>query len=146
MIKSEIDATVAGIRALRKAGGTIVQFSVSDRERAAMTHKMNKARDIENMKDDPVWFKQNREDTKYKQWQDGMYVMLEDLEFVAWAIIEDSLRESVYFVNKFHFNRGGKEDCIGVDCKDAGLWWSNELKTKITRAQALYIATGDTDI
>tara|TARA_R110000764_G_scaffold176955_2_gene263172 strand:+ start:6362 stop:6529 length:168 start_codon:yes stop_codon:yes gene_type:complete len=48
MIKSEIDATVEAIRALRKAGGKDVQFSVSDRERAAMKRKMDAARLIED--------------------------------------------------------------------------------------------------
>jgi hypothetical protein len=147
MIKSEIDATVAAIRALRKAGGKDVQFSVSDRERAAMTHKMNKARDIENMKDDPVWFKQHREDTKYKQWQDGMYVMLDDLDGdYELALVEDSLRRSVYVTDKTYFYIDDNEDCIGVQDKDAGVWWPQDCKLKITRAQALYIATGDTDI
>jgi hypothetical protein len=85
------------------------------------------------------------EDTKYVQWEDGMYVMLDSLKCdYEKALIENSLGESVYFVNKVHFNMEGIEDCIGVYCKDAGLWWSNELKTKITRAQALYIATGET--
>ena len=90
---------------------------------------------------------QHREDTKYLQWADGMYVMLEDLlcDYER-ALIEDSLRGSVYLENKKHFSRQAHEDCIGVDCKGTGLWWSNELKLKLTRAQALYIATGDTDI
>jgi hypothetical protein len=147
MIKSEIDATVEAIRALRKAGGKDVQFSVSDRERAAMTHKMNKARDIENMKDDPVWFKQHREDTKYVQWADGMYVMPDDLEcdYEA-ALIEDSLRDSVYLIDKGQFYTISDEDCMGVDGGEAGLWWSAELSIKLTRAQALYIATGDVNI
>jgi hypothetical protein len=152
MIKSEIDATVAAIRALRKAGGKDAQFSVSERERAAMTHKMSKARDIENMKDDPVWFKQHREDTKYLQWSDGMYVMLDDLadpidlQGYVLAVVENSLRDSVYFNQKVHFYNGGGVDCIGVDIEFAGRWWCEDLKTKITRAQALYIATGDVNI
>jgi hypothetical protein len=147
MIKSKIDATVSAIRALRKAGGKDAQFSVSDRERAAMTHKMSKARDIENMKDDPVWFKQHREDTLYKQWQDGMHVMLDDLECDhELAIVENSLRDSVYFSQKVHFYNGGGVDCIGVDIEFAGRWWAEDLKTQLTRAQALYIATGDVNI
>jgi hypothetical protein len=147
MIKSEIDATVEAIRAFRKAGGKDAQFSVSDRERAAMTHKMNKARDIENMKDDPVWFKQHREDTLYKQWQDGMYVMLDDLKCDhELAIVENSLRDSVYFSQKVHFYNGEGVDCIGVDFEFAGRWWAEDLKTQLTRAQALYIATGDVNI
>jgi 4-hydroxy-3-methylbut-2-en-1-yl diphosphate synthase IspG/GcpE len=52
MIKSEIDANVAGIRALSKAGGKVVQVSVSDRERAAMKRKMDAARVIEDRRID----------------------------------------------------------------------------------------------
>jgi hypothetical protein len=52
MIKSEIDATVAAIRALRKAGGKDVQFSASEREKAAMIHRMDKARKIEDRRID----------------------------------------------------------------------------------------------
>jgi hypothetical protein len=151
MIKSEIDATVAGIRALSKAGGKDVQFSVSDRERAAMTHKMNKARDIENMKDDPVWFKQHREDTKYKQWQDGMYVKDSDLKCdYERALIENSLRNSVYYLGPYPFlDRLPFGPHYGVFFGMAGAWVginSISSTTKLTRAQALYIATGDTDI
>jgi hypothetical protein len=51
-VKTEIDATVAGIRALRKAGGKDAQFSVSDRERAAMKRKMDAARLIEDRRID----------------------------------------------------------------------------------------------
>jgi hypothetical protein len=145
-VKTEIDATVAGIRALRKAGGKDVQFSVSDRERAAMTHKMNKARDIENMKDDPVWFKQHREDTKYVQWEDGMYVMLDDLDGdYEPALVEDSLRGSAFYKREALFSQISNEDRLGVFNNKAGLW-SNVNIRNITRAQALYIATGDTDI
>ena len=112
-----------------------------------MKIKMNKARDVENMKDDPVWFKQHREDTKYKQWEDGMYVMLDDLDCdYERALVEDSLRCSVYpavdcFVAVY------KEDCIGVCSNHAGYWHGRGIdQTKLTRAQALYIATGDADI
>jgi hypothetical protein len=52
MIKSEIDATVTAIRALRKAGGKDAQFSVSERERAAMKRKMDAARVIEDRRID----------------------------------------------------------------------------------------------
>jgi hypothetical protein len=91
--------------------------------------------------------KQHSEDTKYLQWADGMYVMLDDLLCdYEMALIENSLRHSFYLTDKDHFKNTGSEDCVGVDIKHAGLWWSRDLKTKLTRAQALYIATGDTDI
>jgi hypothetical protein len=90
---------------------------------------------------------QHREDTKYVQWQDGMYVMLDDLlcDYEA-ALIEDSLRRSVYpavdcFVIAY------REDCIGVYGNHAGYWDGNGIdQTRITRAQALYIATGDNNV
>jgi hypothetical protein len=113
-----------------------------------MTHKMNKARDIENMKDDPVWFKQHREDTLYKQWADGMYVMLEDLEcYYEMALVENSLRDSVY-KDYTEFSFGTYENCIGVLLHASGYWDQehSSFKTKLTRAQALYIATGDVSI
>ena len=88
---------------------------------------------------------QHREDTKYLKWADGMYVMLEDLECdYEKALIEDSLRDSVYARGSDHFKVGGSEDCLGVDIEHAGLWWHEDLKIKLTRAQALYIATGET--
>jgi hypothetical protein len=98
--------------------------------------------------------KQHQEDTKYLQWQDGMYVMLKDLlcDYEK-ALVENSLRDSVYFKRESYFKKAGEkilkgalysEDCLGVGLFGAGLWWSLELDTKITRAQALYIATGDT--
>jgi hypothetical protein len=91
--------------------------------------------------------KQHREDTKYVQWGDGMYVMLDDLlcDYER-ALVEGSLRRSVYpavdcFVIAY------REDCIGVYGNHAGYWDGNGIdQTRITRAQALYIATGDTDI
>ena len=84
---------------------------------------------------------QHIEDTKYLTWEDGMYVMLEDLECeYELALIENSLRDGVYFKRKRYFRRDGAEDCLGVD------WWSEDLSTKLTRAQALYIATGDVSI
>ena len=90
---------------------------------------------------------QHREDTKYVQWGDGMYVMLDDLLCdYELALVEDSLRRSVYFTNIIDFKRYRREDCLGVDEGLAGLWWEGEMQTKLTRAQALYIATGDTDI
>jgi hypothetical protein len=90
--------------------------------------------------------KQHQEDTKYVQWQDGMYVMLEYLlcDYEA-ALVENSLRGSVYFRGNFFFERVGDEDTLGVHRGNAGTFWDN-FDVKITRAQALYIATGDTDI
>ncbi len=87
------------------------------------------------------------EDTKYLQWQDGMYVMLDDLLCdYELALVEDSLRRSVYFKGGGPFLMWTIEDSVGVlDCM-AGAWGGVNLKIKLTRAQALYIATGDTDI
>ena len=93
-----------------------------------------------------VYLNEHQEDTKYKQWADGMYVMLDDLDGdYELALVEDSLRDSVYFDYGMYFKLGGHEDCLGVDASCAGLWWSEELSIKLTRAQALYIATGDTN-
>jgi hypothetical protein len=90
--------------------------------------------------------KQHREDTKYKQWQDGMYVMLDDLEDdYEKAIVEDSLRRSVYYKRLDYFLTEGDEGLLGVRLSDAGLWFSVGTN-KLTREQALYIATGDADI
>mgnify|MGYP003629657339 CR=1 FL=1 len=115
-----------------------------------MKRKMNKARDIENMKDDPVWFKQHREDTRYVQWQDGMYVMLDDLDGdYELALVENSLKDSVYFSTPVYFGVARVDNYLGVlDC-ESGLWRYTvrlSLETKLTRAQALYIATGDVSI
>ncbi len=88
---------------------------------------------------------QHQEDTKYLQWQDGMYVMLDDLlcEYET-ALVEDSLRRSVYFRGKKYFNVSKSlENKMGVNCGFSGYWFS-DFGVKITRAQALYIATGDT--
>jgi hypothetical protein len=89
---------------------------------------------------------QHREDTKYVQWADGMYVMLDDLlcDYER-ALIEDSLRRSVYFSGDMHL---GGEAYMGVLLNDAGYWETPYYIEfiKLTRAQALYIATGDTDI
>ena len=98
---------------------------------------------------------QHLEDTKYKQWADGMYVMLDDLEGdYELAVVENSLRDSVYFNESSYFEplefvvSFGKEDTIGVLGGDAGTFWHNEGEhtIKLTRSQALYIATGDTDM
>ena len=88
---------------------------------------------------------QHREDTKYLQWQDGMYVMLEDLECdYEKALIEDSLRDSVYFFHKNIFLNSG-QDVLGVNNSIAGFWFSS-LNHRLTRSQALYIAAGETNI
>jgi hypothetical protein len=93
---------------------------------------------------------QHREGTKYVQWGDGMYVMLDALlcDYEA-ALIEDSLRGCVYFDADFYFEVYGWEDCLGVNDARSGIWGRDDKEymfIKITRAQALYIATGDTDI
>ena len=94
--------------------------------------------------------KQHQEDTKYKQWQDGMYVMLDDLDGdYELALVEDSLRGSVYYTLNEFFDVAKPDNCLGVLDGESGLWRCAErlpLKTKLTRAQALYIATGDTDM
>jgi hypothetical protein len=91
--------------------------------------------------------KQHLEDTKYKQWEDGMYVMLDDLDGdYEKALVEGSLMDSVYFRGRSHlFFQASNEDRLGVFLSKAGLW-SEVSKTKLTRAQALYIATGDVNI
>jgi hypothetical protein len=95
---------------------------------------------------------QHREDTLYKQWQDGMYVMLDDLadpidlQGYVLAVVENSLRRSRYFDPERSFFTIQNEDCLAVNLSDAGYWWSDELSVKLTRAQALYIATGDVNI
>jgi hypothetical protein len=96
--------------------------------------------------------KQHQEDTKHKQWADGMYVMLDELtdpldsQGYVLALVEDSLRGSVYFKMDMYFRQDRIEDCFGVVNTCAGIWFSEDLSIKLTRAQALYIATGDTDI
>ena len=90
---------------------------------------------------------QHIEDTKYLTWSDGMYVMLDDMECdYELALVENSLRDSVWFREALHFKSYGSEDCIGVDLGFVGLWWKDDMQIKLTRAQALYIATGDVSI
>jgi hypothetical protein len=92
--------------------------------------------------------KQHMEDTKYVQWADGMYVMLDDLDgYYERALIENSLRGSWYFemAELFNVMPWMREDRLGVSRGEAGLWRAVD-KTKLTRAQALYIATGDVNI
>jgi hypothetical protein len=90
---------------------------------------------------------QHLEDTSYLQWQDGMYVMLDDLlcDYEK-ALIENSLRRSVYFYLSNRFVANSWDNVLGVYKNKAGIWCDEGFKTKLTRAQALYIATGDTDI
>jgi hypothetical protein len=94
---------------------------------------------------------EHQEDTKYKQWSGGMHVMLDDLEGdYELALVENSLRDSVYFDNDYLFVVTQHTNCLGVADGDAGAWgfaagW-RLVPIKLTRAQALYIATGDTDI
>jgi hypothetical protein len=98
--------------------------------------------------------KQHLEDTKYVQWADGMYVTLDDLadpldlQGYVLAVVEDSLRNSVYFCS---IGAPWETDnCMGVMEGDADYLTGGEessyLITQITRAQALYIATGDVNI
>jgi hypothetical protein len=87
---------------------------------------------------------QHREDTKYLQWSEGMYVMIDALECdYELALIENSLRDSVYFIEKFSFTGVVVDDCAGVYKRCAGYWYPEGFNAKLTRAQALYIATGD---
>jgi hypothetical protein len=87
---------------------------------------------------------QHREDTKYLQWADGMHVMLEDLECdYEKALIEDSLRGSFYCANECYFNVAlAGDDRLGIAAKTAG-YWHGVGSVQLTRAQALYIATGE---
>jgi hypothetical protein len=90
---------------------------------------------------------QHREDTLYKQWQDGMYVMLDDLDGDhELALVEDSLRSSVYFESlgppSIYDNSMG----IFADDADYWFWHGGQGDIKLTRAQALYMATGDVNI
>tara|TARA_R110002126_G_scaffold45291_1_gene128590 strand:- start:28 stop:318 length:291 start_codon:yes stop_codon:yes gene_type:complete len=88
---------------------------------------------------------QHEENIRYTQWQDRMYVMIEDLECdYELAVVENSLRDSVYFADACFFGVTRFDNCLGVFDSKAGLWAT--CKTKLTRAQALYIATGDTNI
>jgi hypothetical protein len=88
---------------------------------------------------------QHIDDTTYLQWEDGMYVMLDDLEDdYERALVENSLRDSVYFES---FLCMGKEDCLGIFAGDADYWNARGLSDsgiELTRTQALYIATGET--
>jgi hypothetical protein len=85
------------------------------------------------------------ESTKYLQWEDGMYVMLDDLECdYELALVEDSLRSTRYFVLcRYFLSPHRQETLIGVNCGSAGLW-HGKGSILLTREQALYIATGET--
>ena len=53
------------------------------------------------------------DDTRYVQWEDGMYVMLDDLECdYEKALVEDSLRDSRYFNPKRNFFTNHYEACL----------------------------------
>jgi hypothetical protein len=85
------------------------------------------------------------DDTRYLQWEDGMYVMLDDLDgYYERAFVENSLRDSRYFNPERNFFTNHDEDCLAVNRRDAGYWGSDELSIQLTREQALYIATGET--
>ena len=90
---------------------------------------------------------QHIEDTRYLKWEDEMFVMLEDLECDhELALVENSLRDSVYYYHPtLSFTEYYREDKLGVANGWAGLWVGT-YATNLTRAQALYIATGDTNI
>ena len=90
--------------------------------------------------------KQHREDTRYLKWEDGMLVMLEDLQCdYELALVENSLRDSVFFASRYIFDACCDESFYGVLNGWAGLWIGT-YATNLTRAQALYIATGETNI
>jgi hypothetical protein len=83
------------------------------------------------------------ESTKYLQWEDGMYVMLDSLECdYEKALVEDSLRNSRYFT--VDITCDSNETYMGVLDGMADYWWGSGVRTLLTRAQALYIATGET--
>jgi hypothetical protein len=83
------------------------------------------------------------ESTKYLQWEDGMYVMLDSLECdYELALVENSLRDSRYFSKEIYF-QSNSLDKAGIFMEVAG-YWSSPTKLHLTREQALYIATGET--
>jgi hypothetical protein len=91
---------------------------------------------------------QHIEDAEYLMWSDGMYVMIEDLKCdYEVALVENSLRGSSYFMHPISYK--DSEDCLGVmAAAGADYWWGVGYQggVKLTRAQALYIATGDVSI
>ena len=87
------------------------------------------------------------DDTTYLQWEDGMYVMLDELlcDYET-ALVENSLRSSVYFHEDF-CEGYKRQDCIGVrinlaDYDNHAFFFG--VCINLTRAQARYIATGET--
>ena len=94
---------------------------------------------------------QHIEDTRHTQWADGMYIMLEDLKHPrdlqdrGMALVESSLRNSRYNAGGDLFCMWTGDDKIGVFWNHAG-YGSDLDEIKLTRAQALYIATGETDL
>ena len=93
---------------------------------------------------------QHIEDTEFLVWSDGMYIMINDLECdYELALIENSLRNSIYYTDNLFFKGCSKDDRVGVLNCESGFWCEtlkDYLKIKLTRAQALYIATGETCI
>ena len=88
--------------------------------------------------------KQHIENTKHVQWEDGMFIMLSDLHCdYELALIEDSLRDSIYFQLGCYFDVVKDDERLGVCAKTAG-YWHGLGSVQLTREQALYIATGET--
>lgn len=77
------------------------------------------------------------------KWQNNTYVLLSDLrDDHEIALVENSLRDSEFYVREFYFDLLYMEDCIGVIDGSAGLWESIDTEggTPITRTQALKLA------
>ena len=93
---------------------------------------------------------QHIEDTEYSSWESGMYVMLEDLKGDhELALVENSLRRSSWEDCNYKVKSAGEliRNCMGVYSAYAGAWMkAPSFRIKLTRAQALYIATGDVNI
>ena len=89
--------------------------------------------------------KQHIENTKHVQWEDGMFIMLSDLhcDFEK-ALIENSLRDSIHFQLGCYFDVRKDDDRLGVVAQTAG-YWHDIGNVQLTREQALYIATGETE-
>jgi hypothetical protein len=82
------------------------------------------------------------DDTRYLQWADGMYVMLDELkcDYEA-ALVENSMRDAVYYINCSSIALVYTKCSMAIDVI-YGLKYSDNVT--LTRAQALYIATGET--
>lgn len=75
------------------------------------------------------------------KWQNNTYVLLSDLhDDHEIALIENSLRDSEFYVRDMHFDCKHNENCLGVLFICAGAWLPSILKTKLTRTQALKLA------